>query len=475
MASAIPEDLRRQVEQQCSAVIAAEVARGGGGASRQGAEVTLRGSDGSQRRCYLAWDGRAGDPSRLPFFERETAILGALSGPLAEAGVKAAPLVGAFRSHLALLSRFVAGNDRFPQAEDKPALARDFMAQLAALHRVDANHPSLAKLGDPAEPPSQRIRTNVAQWRRNNLAAGADPIFQLALAWLADHVPADRGPAVVVHGDAGPGNFLFEGNGITALVDWEFAHLGDPMEDLAQIQVRSLIQPFVPMAQAFAAYEAAGGITVDLARIRYHRLYFQLSFIVPGAAAAASGSKAGATGTGLMFGTMHKRVIVRAVAELAGVALTDPELPELAPDWTDRTFASALDDIRDEIVPAAGNQRAAAKAKELARLVKFWRRRASHGAVFNTAELTEIRALMASAPGELAAARAALAEAVAADAVPFAAALQLCHNRMVRETWVMAEAMGALATTWYEDFSWDGLRPFRRTEDAGAAGARASG
>ena len=54
MASAIPADLREQVERQTGAVIAAEQARGGGGASRQGAEVTLRHPDGNEQRCYLA-------------------------------------------------------------------------------------------------------------------------------------------------------------------------------------------------------------------------------------------------------------------------------------------------------------------------------------------------------------------------------------------------------------------------------------
>lgn len=452
MASAIPAALREQVERDTGCVIAAEQARGGGGASRQGAEVTLRAADGAERRCYLAWDGRAGDPSRLPYFQRETAILGALSGKFRDAGVKVAPLVGAWASHLALLSEFVSGNDRFPQAEDKAALARDFIAQLAALHRIDAADPVFAPLGDAAEPPARRIRANVADWRRRNLAAGADPIYQLALAWLADNVPEDRGPAVVLHGDAGPGNFLFDGNRVAALVDWELTHLGDPVEDLAQIAVRSLIQPFVPMRDVLAAYEAASGTPVDAARLKYHRLYFQLSFSVPSAAlASGEGSSVGASGTGMLYGTMHKRVIVRSVAELAGVAVSDPALPDCPPDWTDRLFAAALADLRDDIVPAAGNQRAAAKAKELARLVKFWRMRASHGAAFDAAELAEIRDLLPHAPASLGGARAALAEAIAADAVDFAAATQLCHNRMVRETAVMADAMGALATTWYED------------------------
>jgi aminoglycoside phosphotransferase (APT) family kinase protein len=35
----------------------------------------------------------------------------------------------------------------------------------------------------------------------------------------------------IVHGDPGPGNFLHDGSAVIALTDWEFAHLGDPMED----------------------------------------------------------------------------------------------------------------------------------------------------------------------------------------------------------------------------------------------------
>src|SRR3546814_11453287 len=83
---------------------------------------------------------------------------------------------------------------------------------------------------------------------------------------------------VIVHGDAGPGNFLYKGNRVTALLDWELVHYGDPMADLAMLCLRMLFQGFVPLPQAFAAYEAAGGHRVDLARLRYWRLLFQTGF-----------------------------------------------------------------------------------------------------------------------------------------------------------------------------------------------------
>lgn len=454
MASAIPQGLRDEVEQQTGSVIVSEKPRGGGGASRQGAEVLLRFANSSERHCYLAWDARAGDASRLAYFERETSILSALSGPFCDAGIKVAPLIAAFPSHLALLSEFVGGDDRFAHARDKEKLARDFVGQLAALHRLDASNPAFAELGDCTELPSQRIKQNLAQWSADNQTKVGDPVFEVALHWLARNIPPDAGPAVVLHGDAGPGNFLFHDDQVTAIVDWELTHLGDPAEDLAQIWVRSLIQPFVPMRDVFAAYWGAAGADVDVARVKYHRLYFQLSFSVPSAVLAASeGSRLGATGTGLLFGTMHKRVIVRSVAELAGISLEEPNLPDIDPDWTERYFDTALADLKDDIVPAAGNQRAASKAKELARLIKFWRMRARYGAAFDDAEVEEIRQLLPGVPHGVLPARAALTRAMADQSVDFAAVVQLCYNRVVRDTVLMADAMGGLATTWYEDFS----------------------
>lgn len=451
MASSIPSGLRDEVEKQTGSVIASEKPRGGGGASRQGAEVVLRTPDGNKQRCYLAWDARAGDPSRLPYFERETTILKALSGPFGDCGVKVAPLVAAFPSHLALLSQFVSGNDRFPQAENKQELAAEFVSQLAALHQLDAKDPAFAALGDATERPSERIRSNLEKWSRENLKSLKEPIFQLALEWLIRNVPEDRGPSMVLHGDAGPGNFLFEDGKISAIVDWELTHLGDPMEDLAQIWVRSLIQPFVPMEQVFESYAKASGEPVDVARVQFHRLYFQLSFSVPSSVlSSAEGSKIGATGTALMFGTMHKRVMVRSVAELSGISVVEPDLPIGKSDWTDRYFETALRDLKNDIVPAIGNQRATAKAKELARLIKFWRNRARWGASFDAQELSEIRRSITNAPDELMAARAALADAIATGTIDFRVATQLCYSRVMRETAIMEEAMGALSRTWYE-------------------------
>jgi aminoglycoside phosphotransferase len=449
MRSTIPLDLRRAIELQSGRVITAERPRGEGGASREGAEVTLRADDGAEGRCYLTWDKRVGDPSRIPFFERERAVLAALSGPLAASGVKVAKLVASVQSHLALCSEFVPGNDRFAAARDKPALICDFMAQLTNLHRIDARHPALARLGDAAVPPSRAIADRIEQLKQQNLAAAPDPILQLALRWLAQNIPQDRGPAVVLHGDAGPGNFLFENDRVAALVDWELTHLGDPMEDLAQIWVRSLIQPFGPMRNVFDAYVSAGGLSIDLPRIKYHRLFFQLGFMVA-AHAAQAGVAALASGTALVLGAMHRRIIVTSLAEQTGANASEPALPECPARSNDGEFVAALDGLRHQIVPGLTSQQASAKAKSLARMIKIWRQRDRFGAAFEAQELGEIDTALGTHFPDLPTARAALGQVIGAGRLDFERALQLCQNAVARETRLMADAMGALATAQYE-------------------------
>jgi aminoglycoside phosphotransferase (APT) family kinase protein len=67
---------------------------------------------------------------------------------------------------------------------------------------------------------------------------GAHPAFELAFRWLALGHPATEG-ATVVHGDFRLGNLLVGADGLTAVLDWELAHLGDPLEDLAWFSIRA--------------------------------------------------------------------------------------------------------------------------------------------------------------------------------------------------------------------------------------------
>tara|TARA_B110000014_G_scaffold264484_1_gene266761 strand:+ start:18411 stop:19436 length:1026 start_codon:yes stop_codon:yes gene_type:complete len=62
---------------------------------------------------------------------------------------------------------------------------------------------------------------------------GAEPILEMAIRYLYKNYPKDSSKISLVHGDFRSGNFLFREEKITGILDWEMAHLGDPLEDLS--------------------------------------------------------------------------------------------------------------------------------------------------------------------------------------------------------------------------------------------------
>ena len=107
----------------------------------------------------------------------------------------------------------------------------DIIRSVAELHRVPVT------AIDPSERPAEQvIGDNIDGWLRLYRAHATIPIplIEQGAAWLRANLEP-TGPSVIVHGDAGPGNALFdEEHGLTVL-DWEFAHVGDAAEDWAYL------------------------------------------------------------------------------------------------------------------------------------------------------------------------------------------------------------------------------------------------
>jgi len=104
------------------------------------------------------------------------------------------------------------------------------------------------------------------------------PAFELGFRWLEANRPASS-EARVVHGDFRMGNLLLDHEGLRAVLDWELAHLGDPLEDLGWFCVRAwrfgspLPAGGVTTREALVAtYEAASGTSVDLDALRWWEL-----------------------------------------------------------------------------------------------------------------------------------------------------------------------------------------------------------
>jgi len=64
------------------------------------------------------------------------------------------------------------------------------------------------------------------------------PAIELGLWWLRENRPPARTP-VVTHGDYRIGNLVVREDGLGGVLDWEFAHLDDPVRDMAFALVRA--------------------------------------------------------------------------------------------------------------------------------------------------------------------------------------------------------------------------------------------
>lgn len=161
------------------------------------------------------------------------------------------------------IARKILRDDTYAAAREM--LPAHFGAALARLHTLD-----------PAAVPGLAASDQMAMYREVLDRSGQPhPAFELAFRWLEDHRPATTATCIV-HGDFRLGNVIVGADGLRAVLDWELAHVGDPMEDLGWLCVKAWrFGSPLPVAgvgdyeQLFAAYEAAGGMRVDPDVVRW--------------------------------------------------------------------------------------------------------------------------------------------------------------------------------------------------------------
>jgi aminoglycoside phosphotransferase (APT) family kinase protein len=245
-----------------------------GGISARMTALELRLPDGGTRRVIVRQPGSpgaAGDAQVAAYEHRVLQLVRSV-------GVAApAPLLldesGTILPAPYLVVEFIDG-----EVEHSPADVAGFVGQVAAelarIHRIDGTRPELAAL------PRQ------ADWLAD--ARGARPVEadealgpRRIRARLRDVAREGRplphpNPPALLHGDAWPGNMVWRDGRLAALIDWEEAHAGDPLEDLAiaRFDVLSMLGGDA-MAQLTRAYAAAQP-QIDLTDLPYWDLYASL-------------------------------------------------------------------------------------------------------------------------------------------------------------------------------------------------------
>lgn len=256
----VSDDLAAALADELGAREVADLVRLSGGASR---ETWSFRADG---RPLVLQRQRAGDTRDMAVEARVVRAARTAGVPVPELVASGSGRVG---SHFMILShvegetiaRKILRDDRFANA--RALLIPQLAEALASLHAIDpAGIPGL-----PATDQVQQYRLTLDDL--NQSLHQAHPAFELAFRWLERNRPSETRRSLV-HGDFRLGNIMVGEDGLRAVLDWELAHGGDPMEDLGWLCVRAWRFGATPPVAGIgdhdtliAAYERASGQRVD--------------------------------------------------------------------------------------------------------------------------------------------------------------------------------------------------------------------
>lgn len=166
----------------------------------------------------------------------------------------------------------VQGLDNEPDPQVRRALMLECVEHMVRMHAIDPAE--LARRGFEVPRSHEEVVHSgaIARLERHYLgsvAAGAspDPAIELLRRWLHHNRPDDGAAPAFVTWDSA--QFLHHQGRLTALIDFELAHVGHPLMDLAPLRSRDTMDPLGDLAAAFAHYETLTGEPVDRDAVRY--------------------------------------------------------------------------------------------------------------------------------------------------------------------------------------------------------------
>jgi len=118
---------------------------------------------------------------------------------------------------------------------ERNALWWNGLEMLSRIHRLDWRSLGLSFVDTPGSGDTPLVRQLDDYERFLRWATGGErhPTCEPALAWLRAHRPREAEPVRFCWGDARPGNMIFQQGRCVAVLDWEMATLGNPLQDLA--------------------------------------------------------------------------------------------------------------------------------------------------------------------------------------------------------------------------------------------------
>jgi aminoglycoside phosphotransferase (APT) family kinase protein len=296
----------------------------------------------------------------------------------------------------------IVGEDNFNLVTDqseRDSIMEHFLEVLAQLHSVDISHFENADVTIPKSPEEVALN-DLNVWQSTYEAGVREPIPLLTFAcqWLRRNVPRKNVEPVLCQGDTGPGNLLFDKGRVTALVDFELAHISDPMADIACIRSRDLYTPVDRFAERLRRYSEISGREIDFDTLTFYNVKTQA--LVPMALAPVMEN--------LHAGTEHAewiaqhvfylRTTAQSLAEATGVELEDVDLPAPRETRFSHYYDMLIENLEEEQSPAIEDPFLKNRMWFASRLARHLQHGDRLGVAFDDQELDDMGELLGKRP-----------------------------------------------------------------------------
>jgi len=217
----------------------------------------------------------------------------------------------------------------------------EFLGNLVKMHAIDPARFEAVGFTRPANSDALAWG-DFPRWQQQyeKTKAGPDPTIAFTIEWLTRNQPR-RDEITYVQGDAG--QFIFERGHLTAVLDLELSHLGDPANDLGALFCRDLSEPLGPLAPAVQRYAELSGREMDPHVVNWHATRFGICTPMSTARNLYSPNPDEPV---QFIGWYHvyARMPIEVMAHEVGIELEDPPIPAPEPQRQAPSFR-ALDKL----------------------------------------------------------------------------------------------------------------------------------
>ena len=244
---------------------------------------------------------------------------------------------------------------------------------------------------------------------------------------------------------------MFDGDRVNAIIDLEWAHLGDPLEDIGNICVREFWNPSGGLDGLFHLYEAESGIPYTRVAAQYYRVQQNVRGMIPIHFITENAHPRESLAWYLCYRYTGDRATCESIADAAGLAVERPTMPA-EEGQRDIVAEAAVYSLDHDVRPGVTDAFARSRLDDAQLLIRIMDRRRRYGAVLDAIECDEMASVLGARPATRAEGTRALDDAIRAGIADDDAVITYLTRRAYRDEWLHEPAVSL-----YPERTWSAL------------------